>query len=134
MTKKIMIAAFVYKNKQKWFLEYLYEEFDIEHNKVFIFESLNHESKHIYTFYIEIGIDERINLRDYFNHALIIHKKRKTFYTINALNSLIEREHNLEKGNIVYKDWKIDWNNHEDQLIINSNNKLVLMDLIRVFY
>lgn len=133
MIKKILIAAFIYKNQLNKFLEQIKNDFGIDLDKVFIFENLSEETQYILTFYIELPIDERINIRKHFKNALIIHKKRKTFYTINALNNLIEEEHNLERGNINYKRWKIDWSKYEDKLIINSNNKLVLIPLKQFF-
>ena len=134
MTKKLLIAAFIYRNKLEQFLKQIFIEFDVESDKVFVFENLEDDSQYIATFYIELDIGERINLRKYFKNALIVHKKKKTFYTINALNKLIEREYNLEKGNIDYKNWKIKRSDFENQLIINSNNKLVLIGLKRFFY
>jgi len=134
MTKKILIAAFIIKNEIESFLEQIKTEFEVDPNKVFMFENLDEDSQYILTFYVELPIDERINLRKHFKNALIVHKKRKTFYTINALNNLIENDHNLEKGNIDYKRWKIDWSQYEDKLIINSNNKLVLIPLKQFFY
>ncbi len=134
MTKKLLIAAFIYRNKLEQFLKQIFIEFDVESDKVFVFENLEDDSQYIATFYIELDIGERINLRKYFKNALIVHKKKKTFYTINALNKLIEREYNLEKGNIDYKNWKIEWSDFENPLIINSNNKLVLIGLKRFFY
>lgn len=133
MTKKLLIASFVYKKNIKEFLPYIEKEFKIDPKKVFIFENLNDDTQFITTFYIEIPIGERINLKDYFRNALIVHKKKDTFYTINALNKLIERDYNLEKGNIDYKRWAIDWNAYRDKLIVNSNNNLVLIGLKRFF-
>lgn len=134
MTKKILIAAFIYKKQLNKFLKQIEDEFGLDPEKVFIFENLEEDSQYILTFYVELPIGERINLRKHFRNALIVHKKRKTFYTINALNTLIEKVHKLEKGNINYKRWKIDWADYEDKLIINSNNKLVLIPLKRFFY
>ena len=134
MTKKLLIAAFIYRNELEQFLEKIHTEFDVESDKVFIFENLENNAQYIVTFYVELNIGEKINLQKYFKNALIVHKKKKTFYTINALNKLIEREHNLEKGNIDYKKWKIEWSNFQNKIIINSNNKLVLIGLKRFFY
>ena len=134
MIKKILIAAFIEKNKLEQFLQDLQEDFDVEQEKVFIFENLDDDSQYIATFYIELELGERIDLRKHFKNALIVHKKKKSFYTINALNSLIEQEFNLEKGNINYKRWKVDWSKFENKLIINSNNKLVLVPLKRFFW
>jgi len=133
MNKKILIASFIDKEVLKEFLIYIQNTFEVDSDKVFIFENLQDESQYILTFFIELPLGEHINLRKHFKNALIVHKKKKTFYTINALNTLIETEFDLPKGNINYKQWKIDWSKYENQLIINSNNNLVLIDLKRFF-
>jgi len=133
MTKKLLIAAFISRNELEQFLKQIYTEFDVESNKVFIYENLEDDSQYVATFYINLNIGEKVFLQNYFKNALIVHKKKKTFYTINALNKLIEKEHNLDKGNIDYKNWKIDWSKFQNKIIINSNNKLVLIGLKRFF-
>lgn len=133
MTKKLLIAAFISRNKLEPFLKKIYKEFDVESKRVFIYENLEDNSQYVTTFYISLNIGEKIFLQNYFKNALIVHKKNKTFYTINALNKLIEKEHNLDKGNIDYKNWKIDWSKFQNKIIVNSNNKLVLIGLKRFF-
>lgn len=133
MNKKLLIAAFVKKNESERFLKYIFEEFDIEESKAFIYESLDDDSQYILTFYIELEIGERLNLRDHFKNALIIHKKKTSFYTINALNKLIEKEFDLTGGNIDYKKWQIDWTKYQNNLILTSNKNLLLIPLKRVF-
>jgi|TARA_R110000851_G_C13090816_1_gene566852 hypothetical protein len=133
MTKKLLIAAFISRNEIEQFLKQIYTEFDIESDKVFIYENLDDDSQYVATFFINLNIGEKVFLQNYFKNALIVHKKKKTFYTINALNKLIEKEHNLDKGNIDYKNWKIDWSKFQNKIIINSNNKLVLIGLKRFF-
>ena len=133
MNKKILITSFIDKKELSTFLTYIKNTFEVDSNKAFIFENSEDDSQHILTFFIETSIDEHIDLRKHFKNALIVHKKKKTFYTINALNKLIETEHNLDKGNINYKQWTVDWSKYENKLIINSNNKLVLIGLKRFF-
>lgn len=133
MNKKLLIAAFIDKSDKEEQLNYVSEEFGIEQHKIFIYQDLDNESQLIFTFYIELEVGEHINIRDFFKNALIVHKKSQTFYTINALNKLIEKEFDLEVGNIDYKKWKIDWNKFKNKLILNSNNNLVLIPLKRVF-
>tara|TARA_R110000796_G_scaffold219934_1_gene336008 strand:+ start:30878 stop:31282 length:405 start_codon:yes stop_codon:yes gene_type:complete len=133
MNKKILLAAFIKKEELTPFLEYLDKTFEIDSNKTFIFENVQDETQYILTFFIELELEEHINLRKHFKNALIVHKKKKCFYTINALNKLIESEYNLDKGNINYKEWDIDWSKYENKLIINSSNNLVLIDLKRFF-
>lgn len=133
MNKKILITSFIDKKELSTFLTYIKNTFEVDSNKAFIFENSEDDSQYILTFFIETSIDEHIDLRKHFKNALIVHKKKKTFYTINALNKLIETEHNLDKGNINYKQWTVDWSKYENKLIINSNNKLVLIGLKRFF-
>lgn len=133
MTKKLLIATFIKKNESDDFKKYVNEEFNINLTKIYKFKLINDKSKYLFTFYIEIPIGDRINLRDYFNNGLIIHKKKSTFYTINALNKLIEKEFNLVGGNIDYKKYKIDWNKFNNTIIITSNNNLSIIDIKQVF-
>lgn len=133
MNKKLLIASFIDRKELKKFLKYIETTFNVDSNKVFIFENTQNDEHYILTFFIELELDDQLNLRKYFKNALIVHKKRLTFYTINALNKLIESEYNLDKGNINYKEWKIDWSKYENNLIINSKNNLVLIGLKRVF-
>jgi len=133
MTKKILIAAFVIKETKDDFLNYLLEEFEIPCSEVFIFENLNDETQLILTFHIDLDLGDRIEIKDFFKSAIIVHKKKNTFYTINALNRIIEMEHDLDKGNINYKEYKINWNNYKNKIALISNNNLVLIDLKRVF-
>lgn len=133
MNKKLLILTFINNDEIDEFLEYISNEFNVDKNKVFIFENSNSTTQKILTFYVEIELGERITLKDHFKNALIVHKKKKVFYTINALNKLIEKVHNLEGGNIDYKKWEIDWTKYENKLILVSNKNLSIIELKRVF-
>ena len=133
MNKKLLIAAFINKNECGKFLKYIEEEFKIDPSKAFKFEIDDDKGQFLYTFYIELEIGDKINLRDYFRNALIVHKKKETFYTINALNKLIEKEYNLESGNIDYKNFKIDWGKFKNNLILSGKNNLSIIQIKRVF-
>ena len=76
---------------------------------------------------------KRINFKQHFPNAIPIHKKGTAIYTINALNRLIEKESGLDKGNIDYKAYKIDWDKYQDTLILNNNNELSLFTIKQVF-
>jgi hypothetical protein len=133
MTKKLLILVFVNKKDKIKQIEFIEDEFNVNSSDIFIFENLDNPSQYIFTFYIEIGVGEFIKVKDYFRNGLIIHKKRNTFYSINALNKLIEREYDLEVGNINYKKWKIDWFKYDNQIILNSGDNLSFISIKRVF-
>jgi len=133
MNKTLLLASFIFPERLDWFLGYLESKFKIPRDKVFIFENLDDEAKVIVTFKIVLRNGRRIDLRNLFPNAIPIHKKGTAIYTINALNSLIEKETGLDKGNIDYKSHKIDWDNYQDTLILTNDEGLVLFRIKRVF-
>lgn len=133
MNKKLLITSFVFKDRKKWFLKNIKKRFGIEKSDVFIFENLGDTNQLIFTFYLCIKHDEPINIKKEFNSAIIVHKKMQTFYTINAMNSLIRLEHKLEGNNIDYRKYKIDWSKYKNKIILISDNKLEFISIKRVF-
>lgn len=134
MTREILIASFVFKDRLDYFLNYLKNEFSIEKKSVFIYENESDENQYIFTFYLEIHNGDKINLKDFFNSAIIVHKKMGVFYTINGLNKLIEVDSDVEAGNINYKEYQIDWKKYRNKIILNSDNNLLLIPIKRFFY
>lgn len=67
-----------------------------------------------------------MDLKSVFRNTSLIHKKGTTFYTINALNKLIEREYDLMPGNVNYKDYSIDWEKYQDTFLLLQNDELVI--------
>lgn len=133
MNKKILIASFVFKDRKKWFLKNIKSKFGVKKSKVFIYENLNDANQLIFTFYLCTDEDNRINIKEEFNSALIVHKKMETIYTINAMNKLIKLEHKLKGNNIDYRKYKIDWANYKNKIILISDNKLEFINVKRVF-
>ena len=133
MDKTILLASFIFPERVEWFLSYLENKFSIPKDKVFGYKDLDNESKVILTFRLKLPEGKRLNLKDLFPNAIIIHKKGDALYTINALNSLIDFEHPESEGNIDYKSVKIDWSKYQNKLILIDNKELVFLDINRVF-
>jgi len=133
MDKTILLASFIFPERVEWFLSYLENKFGIAKDKVFGYKDLNNESKLILTFRLILPEGKRLNLKDLFPNAIIIHKKGNALYTINALNSLIDSEFPESEGNIDYKSVKIDWSKYQDKFILIDNKELVFLDINRVF-
>lgn len=133
MNKTILLASFIFPERLEIFLNYLEERFDIPRDKVFIFENLDDPLKIMVTFKLVIKDGKRINIRKVLPNTIPIHKKGNAIYTINALNKLIEHESGLEKGNINYKDYKIDWDEYQNKLILVTNNELKLYTIKQKF-
>lgn len=133
MNKTILLASFIFPERVEWFLNYLENKFNISKDKVFGYKDLNDESKLILTFRLNLQDGKRLNLKDLFPNAIIIHKKGDALYTINALNSLIDSEFPESEGNIDYKSVKIDWSKYQNKLILIDNKELVFLDVNRIF-
>lgn len=133
MNKTLLLATFIFPERLEWFLDYLENKFKIPKEKVFIFQNLDDEAKLIVTFKLVLKDGKKINLKRHFPNAIPIHKKGTAIYTINALNKLIEHELGVEKGNVDYKNHKIDWDKYQDNLILNNNGELTLFKIKRVF-
>lgn len=133
MDKKILLASFIFTERLDWFIDYLDKKFSIPKDKVFGYKNINDESKIIVTYKLKISDNERIDLKNLFPNAIIIHKNGDALYTINALNKLIESTIETSIGNIDYKSHKIDWSNYQNKLILTDKQKLAILDIKRVF-
>lgn len=133
MNKTILLATFIFPERLEWFLDYLENKFNINKDKVFIFNNLDDDSKLILTFRLTLIDGKKINLKKHFPNAILIHKRGRAIYTINALNKLIESDSGLDSGNIDYKNYKINWDDYQDKIILNNKNQLSIYRIKRVF-
>lgn len=131
--KIITLASFVLNDKVESFKKYLQKRFRTPEDKIFIYTSEEEEDKQILTFRVYLKDGKKINTKSFFPTTIIVHKKGECFYTINALNKLIESEVGLEKGNINYKEHEIDWDKYQGKMLIVKNGNLVIMDINRNF-
>tara|TARA_R110000868_G_scaffold318043_4_gene578868 strand:- start:78 stop:485 length:408 start_codon:yes stop_codon:yes gene_type:complete len=131
MQKKILlVATFVNDDYLDKFLFKIYKRFNVSKKSVFVFETDNGELLLTYRIYLEIG--KSIDIRKEIPKTVQIHKKGTTFFTINALNQLIIRDHDLyDMGNIDYKNYDVDWGNYENCLILLKNNELDILPLTK---
>lgn len=131
MQKKILlVATFVTEDYLDRFLYKIYKNFGVNKKTVFIFET---EDGLLLTYKIYLNIGERINIRKELPKTVQIHKRGTTFFTINALNKLIERDFNLDGGNVNYKKYDIDWEKYQNKIILLKDNQLEILDLNRRF-
>lgn len=133
MDKTILLASFVHIDNVNTFIEYLSTQFDIEKDKVFGYKLISDDSQIVITFKIILKDGKQINLKDFFQNSVIIHKRGNALYTINALNELIKTKIDGDIGNIDMKSVKIDWVEYQGKLILIDNQKLSLFDIKRIF-
>tara|TARA_Y100000310_G_scaffold332077_1_gene406949 strand:- start:2022 stop:2435 length:414 start_codon:yes stop_codon:yes gene_type:complete len=132
-SKIVTLASFVLNEKIESFKNYLYKRFNISGDKIFIYKIIDEPDKKIITFRVYTKEDKKINLHSFFPTTIIIHKKGECFYTINALNRLIEHENGGQIGNINYKKHQIDWDTYQGKMLITKRNELIIMDIERNF-
>jgi hypothetical protein len=131
MQKKILLlATFIDKNNLDEFLYKLYKEFGVKKKSVFIFDS---NGTLILTYRLFLELDRKLDIRKELNNTIQVHKKGTTFFTINSLNKLIEKEYNLTDGNVDHSQYEIDWSKYENMLISLTNNTLEILPLNKIF-
>jgi hypothetical protein len=130
--KSITLASFVYLDKVESFKKYILKRFGIEIEKIFHY-NCDDENKTILTYRVYLKEHEKIDLKSFYPTTIIVHKKGECFYTINALNLLIESLSDIASGNINYKDYKIDWDNYQNKMILSNRGNLKIMGIQRDF-
>lgn len=133
MDKNILLASFVFPERLDWFIGYLGTKFEIPKDKIFGYKNLEDESKIIVTFKLVLPQDKKLDLKNLFPNAIIIHKKGDALYTINALNKMIENILGDSIGNIDYKSVKINWNDYQNKFILIDKKELVFLNINRIF-
>lgn len=133
MDKTILLASFIFPERLDWFLNYLDNKFGIKKETVFVFKNLDDESKLIVTFKFVVKNGNKVNFKNLFPNAILIHKKGTCIYTINALNKMIENQHPGSVGNIDYKSVKINWVEYQDKILLYKNHELNISTIKRVF-
>lgn len=129
--KTLLLASFVDKNYIHKFLHSLSENHGVGEDKVFIFDLT--EETNLLTYKIKIQMGDRFDIKRELSKTIQIHKKGSTFFTINALNKLIERDSGLDAGNINHKEHQVDWDLYKEKLILIKDRRLEISDIKRVF-
>jgi len=128
MQKKIiLVATFIKLEDLGDFLNKLKDKFGIHEKSVFIFET--GDDSLVLTYRIFLGMGEKINLRKELNKTIQIHKMVTTFFTINSLNKLIERDFNLSSGNVDYSSYDVEWEKYQNTIITLRNNNLEILPI-----
>jgi hypothetical protein len=122
----------VYVDKVDTFKKYLQKRFKIEEENIFQY-SYFEDNKKIITYRVSLVDNIKIDMSSIYPPTIIVHKKGECFYTINALNKLIETLNDLENGNINYLEYKINWDEYQNKIIIIKNDELKIIDINKDF-
>lgn len=131
MRRKILLASFIFNDRIEWFINLLLDKFKVNKDTIEVYEYGDIKKKLI-IFKID---DESILKKNYdlFPNVILIHKKEKTLYTINALNKLIESIYGANINGINYKDVKINWTPFKDRLLITNKDQLDIIEIKYLF-
>jgi len=127
--KTILLATFVSEDYLDRFLYKIYKKFGIKKKSVFLFETDNNQLLLTYKLYLDF--DQKIDIKKELTKTIQIHKKGTTFFTINSLNKLIEKEFNISEGNVDYSKYEIDWTKFENSMISFRDENLDILKLTR---
>jgi len=127
--KTILLATFVSEDYLDKFLYKIYKKFGIKKKSVFLFETDNNQLLLTYKLYLDF--DQKIDIKKELTKTIQIHKKGTTFFTINSLNKLIEKEFNISEGNVDYSKYEIDWTKFENCMISFRDENLDILKLTR---
>lgn len=124
--KGVIIGIFVRKNRILSLLEELKNKFHIKSEKVFVYEIDTNKLEYLVTFktYNKDKFIKNIKC------STVMHVKNQCLFSINALNKLIEQQAvNLLIPN---NEYIINWNMYKDKLIVLTNGKLSISNLIKI--
>lgn len=83
-------------------------------NRFLVLKTINEK----YQDYFFVIYDSDPNIRLQSVHPVIVHRKGKCFYTINALNKMVQQE-----NGVVDKQYLIDWDSYQNQILIVTKEK-----------
>jgi hypothetical protein len=113
-----LVCTFATQNQLLTTMRSILSSFDIMYNRVYIFESVENRNDVFYTYNIR-GVKPG---QQFLPNTISIHRKKQsnTFYTINALNNLIQEINN----GVLDKEYAVEWDNYRDMAILINDNML----------
>lgn len=129
--KILLLASFIKTDKLEVFLNKIKNKFGVKKENVFFFTLENGD--YLLTYKVNIDIGDKIDIKKELPKTIQIHKKGDTIFTINALNKLIEQESGLF-GNVNHKDYKINWDNFKNKIILLKDDVLEINNIERIFF
>ena len=131
MQKKILLLATFLNNDEELdnFLYRIYKNFGVKKTSVFLFETEDKKIILTYRLFLELG--QPFNIRKELPNTIQIHKKGTTFFTINSLNKLIEKEFNVIGGNVDYSQYSVDWSKFNNCMISVKGDQLEILHLTK---
>lgn len=124
--KQQLLCTFTPPTSLSLTVDYIKTYYSIYNNKIFLYREGDCQSKPSSLLLI-YNIDQNLRQEGLAKNTISIHRKKytNTFYTINALNLLIEKINN----GVLDKNLEIDWENYTDKLMVVNDSRLKVVDI-----
>lgn len=115
----ILLASFAYIDHYDETIDRIYHCFQIENDKIFVYNDLHTPRKKIITYNVFTPKNVKIDINR-IHHTIRINRKKEsnTLYTINSINSIIEKEIGKVDTRHI-----IDWNKYANMLLLYDKQK-----------
>ena len=118
MNRRQLFCSFATPVNLKTVINFIVTNFEPVNNLVFIYQNADNSKQLVITYNIVNDKQKKVDT----TNALAIHRKTETntFYSINALNTLIK----LVNNNVLDTNYKVDWDLYVDTLLLTSKGEL----------
>jgi len=127
--RNILLASFIPETRVEWFYGYMEGKHNIKSKQIFKYKQLVNPDVWILTFRYQVDTDVRVNFKELFPNAMLIHKKGNALYTINGLNKLIDSMTTDMVGNVEHSDVVINWSDYQNKIIMVDDDNLSINDI-----
>jgi len=128
--KTLLLASFLRPEYLDSFLHKIKKKFNVKKEQIFFFKI--EDGSYLLTYKVYVDFENKIDIKKELPKTIQIHKKGDTIFTINALNKLIEKESGLN-GNVNYKEYKINWDDYKNKMILLKDDNLEITNIERIF-
>ena len=117
MSRSILLASFVGKDKLYEAIEKISIEAKIDKDRIFVFLNEEDQSEYILTYNMNSEF-ANTKFTSIWENTISIHRKKQTnsLYSLNAMNELIKSKN----GGEVDKNYKVDWEKYRGCLLYTS--------------
>ena len=115
-----LLCTFSHASDHKLTTDYIFQNYELDRNCVFIFENADNPRDYIITYNVS-------DVDHFIENTILIHRKKdtNTLYTINALNQIIIRANN----GVLDKKFIIDWDCYVNALLLFVDQDITVIPL-----
>lgn len=126
--KQQLLCTFSNNNSLSLTVDYVQNYYKISNNKIFLYKEALNGQYYSSDLLLMYNIDHTLKNDMPAKNTILVHRKKhhNSFYTINALNCLIETINN----GVLDKNYQIDWENYKDKLLTLIDQSLKITPII----